>query len=135
LSNRPTFFNRRADWKVESNDSLYALSEPYVQELHNIVNSVLEKALSELHAIKQAENPILVQSLPDVSLELFNILIGHSSIDSSTSTLAGRLFNMASKCSNVDKKYLKASVEAVKFKALKQPVPFADFYQKLKANA
>ena len=89
---------------------------------------MLEKALSELHTIKSHENPILVQALPELALELFNVIVSNSSLDQSNATLAARLFNMASKCSNVDKKHLRNSLEGCKSKD-------AGLYQKLKAGS
>lgn len=99
--------------RVESNDSLYALSDIYNEELRNIVNSVLEKALSELHNLKQSAIPAMQQAVSGIALDLFNILLAHAEMDLSTAQLAARLYNMAQKSSNTDQKYLRNSLEAV----------------------
>jgi len=49
-----------------------------------------------------------------VALELFNVLIGHATLDQGTCTLAARLYLMASKHPNVDKQFLANSLIGLK---------------------
>eukprot|EP00656_Telonema_subtile_P019666 TRINITY_DN2088_c0_g1_i4.p1 TRINITY_DN2088_c0_g1~~TRINITY_DN2088_c0_g1_i4.p1 ORF type:complete len:956 (+),score=238.49 TRINITY_DN2088_c0_g1_i4:68-2935(+) len=100
--------------RVESNDSLYALSETYVEELHQLVNSVLENLLGELHKLKEDKNPSGQRKVPEVALQLFNVLIAHATLDPSMCTLAARLYAMASKHPNVEKKFLERSLDGLR---------------------
>lgn len=100
--------------RVESNDTLYALSDSYVEELHQIVNTVLESTLTELTELKNDQTPAAQRKMPQVALELFNVLIGHATLDQGTCTLAARLYLMASKHPNVDKQFLANSLIGLK---------------------
>jgi len=118
--------------RLESNDSLYALSDSYNEELKNIVNSVLEKVLSELSLLKQSEIPAMQQAVPETALDLFNTLVGHAMMDHSTTTLTARLYNLASKCSTVDKKHLRNSLATVAARAAKDST-YQELHDKIKA--
>ncbi len=52
--------------------------------------------------------------VPEVALQLFNVLIAHATLDPSMCTLAARLYAMASKHPNVEKKFLERSLDGLR---------------------
>jgi len=115
--------------KVESNDTLYGCTQDYLEELHSIIDKLLEEILEQVNVLKDDPDRGAQKLQAKVTLDLFNETVSLTDLNSKSATFAAGLYNLAKKTGVSDNRYLESSLASLEKR--KGNALYLELYKKL----
>jgi len=115
--------------QVESNDTLYGLTQDYLDELNSIIDKILEEILEQLNVLKDDPDRGAQKLQARAATDLFNQTVALAELNSKSATFAAVLFNLVKKSGQGESKYLDNSLNNLKNR--KGNLLYQELYKKL----